>query len=59
MTAWARILLRYVVGAAFFGSTEIGRELAADPDLVEVVAIVIGLAVEGYYVLAKRNGWSV
>ncbi|QKV17867.1 hypothetical protein [Oricola thermophila] len=59
MTAWARILLRYLVGAAFFGSTEIGRELAADPDLVEVVAVVIGLAVEGYYVIAKKRGWSL
>lgn len=56
--AIARIILRYLVGGAIAGSAEIGRQLAADPDLVMLVAILIGGAVEGFYALAKRRGWS-
>ena len=52
----ARILLRYIVGGAFFGSEVIGEQLAADPDLVQAIAIGIGLAVEGFYMYAKRKG---
>lgn len=55
---WARILLRYAIGAAFVGSPEIGDRLAVDPDLVAIVSLVIGLAVEGVYAFAKRRGWA-
>ena len=54
----ARIALRYVIGAAFMGSDEIGQNLAADPDLVATVAVVIGTVVEGVYAYAKRKGWA-
>ena len=55
--AYARILLRYLVGAAFAGSPLIGEQLATDPDIVMVVSAAIGVAVEGAYVVAKRRGW--
>ena len=51
-----RIVLRYLVGAGIMGSGAIGEELAADPDLVMVIAAGIGLAVELYYAKAKRSG---
>ena len=54
----ARIALRYLVGAAFMGSAEIGAQLAADPDLVSMAALGIGAAVEAGYALAVRKGWS-
>lgn len=53
---WARIILRYVIGAAFMGSDEIGLRLSADPDLVAVMSLGLGLAVEGLYAFAKRKG---
>ncbi len=58
-SAIARIVLRYLVGAAFMGSDQIGQQLAADPDLVMIVALGIGAAVEGAYALAKRRGWNL
>lgn len=56
--AIARIILRYVIGAAFAGSSLIGDQLATDPDIVMAVSALIGFAVEGAYVLAKRRGWT-
>lgn len=53
-----RIILRYLVGAVFMGSSEVGAQLAADPDLVAMGAIGLGLAVEAAYALAKRGGGS-
>ncbi|AUR11222.1 hypothetical protein PhaeoP48_01225 [Phaeobacter inhibens] len=55
----ARIALRYVVGALFFGSDQIGAQLAADPDIVAVCALLIGALVEASYALAKRKGWHL
>lgn len=55
--AYARIILRYLVGAAFAGSPLIGEQLATDPDIVMVVSAAIGVAVEWAYVMAKRRGW--
>lgn len=55
---WARILLRYVIGATFMGSDQIGVSLSTDPDLVAVVSLGLGLAVEGIYAFAKRKGWA-
>jgi hypothetical protein len=53
---WARIVLRYLVGAAFVGSPEIGKELAMDPDIVMAVSAGIGVAVELIYTWAKKRG---
>lgn len=53
-----RIVLRYVLGAAFMGSDEIGQRFAADPDLIAFGTVIIGAAVEGAYALAKRKGWA-
>ena len=51
-----RIILRYLVGAAFMGSQAIGDQLAADPDLVAIGSLIIGALVEAYYAWAKRRG---
>lgn len=51
-----RIVLRYIVGGVFMGSTVLGEQLAADPDLVAMGALALGGAVEGFYVWAKRRG---
>ena len=53
---YARIVLRYIVGAGVMGSVQIGAQLAADPDLVMGVSVAIGAAVEGAYALAKSKG---
>ena len=50
----ARIILRYGVGAVI-GMAQ-GNMLAADPDVVTVVALGIGAAVEAGYSIAKRRG---
>ncbi len=52
----ARIVLRYVAGAGVLGSSAVGETLAMDPDLVFMVSLGIGAAVEGLYALAKRKG---
>lgn len=54
----ARIILRYIVGAAFMGSSQIGDQLAADPDIVVLVSVLVGGAVEIAYALAVKYGWS-
>ena len=53
---WARIVLRYLIGAAIMGSDEIGVSLSSDPDLVMVAALGIGALVEGGYAWAKKRG---
>ena len=57
--ALARIILRYIVGGVIVGSAAVGDKLAADPDLVMAVAALVGVAIEGFYALAKRKGWSL
>lgn len=52
----ARIAIRYIVGAII--GMDAGATLAGDPDLVTVVALVIGAAVEALYALARRKGWA-
>ena len=54
--AIARIILRYIVGAALMGNQQVGEMLAADPDIVIAVAGVVGVAVEVAYAYAKRKG---
>lgn len=57
--AIARIILRYIVGGLLVGSVAAGDKLAADPDLVMALAAAIGIAVESFYVVAKRRGWHL
>lgn len=52
----ARIILRYGVGAVI-GMAQ-AELMAADPDLVTVVALAVGAFVEGAYAIAKRKGWA-
>jgi len=51
-----RICLRYLIGAVIAGSQVIGDDLAADPDLVSVLALAIGAIVEFVYYRAKKHG---
>lgn len=50
----ARIVLRYGVGLVI-GAAQ-ADILAADPDVVTVVALAIGAGVELAYTIAKRKG---
>ena len=53
---FVRIILRYIIGAAFLGSEQPGDKLAADPDLVSVGAIAAAALVEGAYAMARSRG---
>ena len=53
----ARILLRYAVGAVI-GAAQ-ADVLAADPDLVTVIAFAVGAGVELAYAYAKRRGGAL
>ena len=53
----ARIILRYGVGIVLGAS--VGNALAADPDVVTVVAVAVGVGVETVYAIAKRRGWKL
>jgi hypothetical protein len=52
----ARIIIRYIVGAIV--GMDAGATIAGDPDMVTVVALGIGAAVEAAYAIAKRKGWA-
>lgn len=52
----ARIILRYGVG--YFAGSATGEALALDPDIVLILSLAIGFAVEGAYTLAKKRGWA-
>jgi len=52
----ARIILRYAVGA-IVGASQ-AELLIGDPDVVAIIALATGAAVEAAYVLAKRRGWA-
>ena len=56
MAPLARIIARYGVGVVL--GMEAGELAAGDPDIVAVIAIVIGLATETAYGFAKRRGWT-
>lgn len=64
MTAWTRIALRYLaaylVGKGLLPG-DVGEVVGTDPDIVigveALLGILLGAAVEGWYVLAKRMGW--
>jgi hypothetical protein len=52
----ARILIRYGVGVVL--GADAASIMAGDPDLVSVVAAVIGVATEAVYAYAKKKGWA-
>lgn len=59
MGPYIRIALRYGVGAVV--GFHVGEQLASDPDVVAVTtaaaAAAVGLATEGFYLIAKKLGW--
>ncbi len=58
----ARILLRYVGGALISAGIAINPSALTDPDMVQVLCFVIGglcsVVSEGFYVIARKNGWK-
>ena len=52
----ARNVVRYGAGALI--GTDAANIMAGNPDLVSLVALGIGLAVEAFYGFAKRKGWA-
>lgn len=57
----ARILLRYAAAAlvtAGLLDSDIALQIGADPDLLMLLGMAIGLAVEMAYAAAKRLGWA-
>lgn len=58
----ARILLRYVGGALITYGLAIDRSALSDPDLVQVLCILLGglctAISEGFYALAHKRGWN-
>lgn len=56
-----RIGLRYGVGYLVIHNLltqEDAASLAVDPDVQMAIGIALGAVVEGWYVLARRFGWS-
>lgn len=63
--ALARIVLRYLAGilvAVGWLAPDLGSQLAVDPDVLGLVANLVGLTImavtEGWYWAAKRFGWK-
>lgn len=52
----ARIALRYGVG--YILGAGVGETLAMDPDVVNMVALGMGGAVEATYAMAVKKGWA-
>jgi hypothetical protein len=52
----ARIILRYVVGVLL--GMDADGIIAANPDLITIVAVALGAAVESFYAWAKKKGWA-
>lgn len=52
----ARSILRY--GAGYLLGRASGETLAADPDVVAMLALALGALVEAAYAFAKRKGWA-
>ena len=55
--AIARIIIRYGVGLAI--GVNAGEALAGNPDIVLIVAALVGVATEYIYRVAKRKGWTL
>ena len=55
----SRIILRYVAAALVtYGliPREVGSQIATDPDLLVMVGLALGAAVEAGYAIARRKG---
>ena len=53
---FVRIALRYGIGYVL--GAETGEMLSMDEELVNAIAIGIGIMVEGVYQYAKKRGWA-
>lgn len=51
----ARIIIRYAVGIVI--GADSADVLAANPDLITLVAAGVAVVVEGFYAWAKKKGW--
>lgn len=59
----ARIALRYISGALVIkGLLPADSGIATDPDVINLIEVALGLAIgvatEGWYMLARRMGWA-
>jgi len=58
----ARVLLRYIGGALISAGVAISPGTLADPDIVQLLCLLIGGLVtvisEGWYIIARKKGWS-
>lgn len=59
MGPFVRIVLRYGVGAVI--GYEVANQIASDPDVIAVSTVVataaVGVATEGFYLIARKLGW--
>lgn len=59
MMDWApivRIFIRYCVGAAI--GIDNAARFADDSDIITIIALAVGVIVEGFYALAIKRGWA-
>ena len=57
----ARSFLRYLAGYLVIKNVipaDIAEQIANDPDLAMLIGGGIMLAVEGFWIVARRQGWS-
>ena len=57
----ARIAARYLAGALVaVGALAAGSEaqIAADPEVLMILGGIIGAVTEGFYALARKQGWA-
>lgn len=52
----ARIIIRYIVGLTI--GADFAGVMAADPDMVTVLAAALGAATEAAYAVAVKRGWA-
>ena len=58
---FARIAARYLAGALVAaGALAAGSEaqIAADPEVLMILGGIIGAVTEGFYALARKQGWA-
>ena len=58
---FARIAARYLAGALVaVGAVAAGSEaqIAADPEVLMILGGVLGAVTEGFYALARKQGWA-
>ncbi len=58
---FARIIARYLAGALVaVGALAAGSEakIAADPEVLMILGGILGAITEGFYALARKQGWA-